>query len=477
MGETEADDLVLDDNTVYLNGVNALTGQYLVPPAPVTAFAGLIKGQPEDPQMRTLSRMGEMLGSQHLGLPIERDPRDLTQAGWGIVFSTDERQEVRQALEPLIAHRRARVGDESLVKVLEYKSGEARAQWLARHKVAAGSVDPAKIPYYVLLIGTPTQIPLTFGFLLDVEYAVGRLAFDTAEEYAAYARSVVDYESQETAVTTAKEVLFFATRHPLDGATQLSADKLVRPLEQSTPAKYGFRTRTMWGKEAKKAALAEAFRGKPPAVLFSATHGMAGWPAGDPAQIDRQGALLCQDWPGLGAIETDHYFSAADLPGDAHVHGMIAFLFACYSVGTPQFDRYLHQTNTPPPVIAKAPFFARLPQTLLAHRNGGALACVGHVERAWGCSIAPDGAGPQLIPYANTLGSLMTGVPVGHAVQDFNHRFASLSADLSSLLEDIGFGSSVPDKTLASRWLERNDAEGYVVFGDPAVTLRVEDLT
>jgi hypothetical protein len=303
-------------------------------------------------------------------------------------------------------------------------------------------------------------------------------------------QNIVDYETGKKPLENGKEVLFFATRHPLDGATRLSADQLVLPLAdgyrdgdattKGTPARHGFRNRRIWGKEATKTNLISALRAldsKPPAIFFSATHGMGGWAPGEPAQSLGQGALLCQNWPGLGEIQPEHYFAAADLPADARVAGMIAFLFACYSVGTPQYDRYFHQKSTPPPEIAKAPFFAHLPQKLLTHANGGALACVGHVERAWGCSITPTGAGPQLLPFQNTLGGLMEGVPLGHAIQDFNQRFATLSADLSSLLENIGFGRQVPDRDLAELWLERNDAEGFAVFGDPAVRLRVQELT
>jgi len=213
-------------------------------------------------------------------------------------------------------------------------------------------------------------------------------------------------------------------------------------------------------------------------VIFTATHGLGGWLPGDPAQLLAQGALVCQDWPGRGPIQPSQYFSAADLvdSSEVQVHGLIAFFFGCYSIATPQYDSYFHRQDTQPLALAKEPFFAKLPQRLVTHSNLGALACVGHVDRAWGCSIVSGGAGPQLQPFQNTLAGLMNGVPLGHAVQDFNQKFAVLSTQLLSLEESIRRGAQVPDRDLASRWLERNDAGGFAIFGDPAVHLRVSDL-
>ena len=61
-------------------------------------------------------------------------------------------------------------------------------------------------------------------------------------------------------------------------------------------------------------------------------------------------------------------------------------------------------------------------------------------------------------------------------MKDFYERYAALSTTLASTLEEIGFGAKVSDAELAATWIERNDAEGYLLLGDPAVRLRVKDL-
>jgi hypothetical protein len=137
----------------------------------------------------------------------------------------------------------------------------------------------------------------------------------------------------------------------------------------------------------------------------------------------------------------------------------------------------MHKKGEPPPAIADKPFIAALPKALLSHAGGGALAVIGHVERAWGWSIGKAITGAQLLPFENTLDTLAAGEPVGYAVKDFNERYAALSTELTGLLEQVGFGATISDVRLARAWAERNDAEGYMVLGDPAVALRVADMT
>jgi len=231
------------------------------------------------------------------------------------------------------------------------------------------------------------------------------------------------------------------------------------------------------GEPATKARLCEILSGGGasgrPALLFSASHGMGGWPSGHVDQRARHGALLCQDWPGIGQIEEAHYVGASDIHADARVHGLVAFFFACFGAGTPKDDAFVRLPGDRRPELAPEAFVSALPKRLLCHPEGGALAVIGHIDRAWGYSFVGGGEG-QLLPFQNALGRILLGQPIGYAMKDFNEKYAALSANLSTLLEDVGFGDRViSEVNLARVWTERNDAQNYVVLGDPAAALNM----
>jgi hypothetical protein len=195
-------------------------------------------------------------------------------------------------------------------------------------------------------------------------------------------------------------------------------------------------------------------------------------------QVQRatNGALVCQEWPGFGGISTNDILAANDVPADGQVHGLIAFLFACFGGGTPTHDRFIHRNEEPPQIAAEA-FTAALPRALLDHPNGGALACISHVDRAWGTSIRlTQKMQPQLLAFRNAIGRILIGQPVGMALQNFNDRYSQYSTALSDKLEQVSRGTDINDLDLALHWLVRNDAQGYVLLGDPAVRLRAKDL-
>jgi hypothetical protein len=479
----------MEARPLHLNGIDGATGQYLVPPLTMDRAAELARGNPPAPGLAAwLKGLLKVVTSPFMGLPTDVDPKDVTAAGWAVVFPKGTPDAVRQALQPLIDHRQRQVLP-GRCKVLEHEPGQSRKDWLEKHGVSGGSVEPECVPYYVLLVGPPTAIPFDFQYLLDVDYAVGRLSFDTAAEYERYARGVVDYETAG-AVPNGREVVFWGPRHENDAATALSSECLLGPLAEGLPAnggraaqpaiagKCGYRTRRLQDDAATRANLAgvlHAGAAPPPALLFTASHGV-GWPKGDARQRPTQGALLCQDWTGFGGINPAHYLTAADVTDDARVHGLVAFLFACFGAGTPAFDGFLERGQGAPLGLAEQPFAAALPGRLLSHPGGPALAVVGHVDRAWGYSIRPPALGPQLLPFRNFLGRVLAGEPVGHATKDFSERFATLSAELLNKYDRTQPGPRPSDGGLVWEWVERNDAQSYVVLGDPAARLRADLL-
>lgn len=470
-----------EDDNVYLNGINALTGEYLVPPLTPQAVCDRLAGAPRaDGLLGWFRGLVKKLtgGGRSFALPVDVDPTDPAQAGWGVVFPTGAPQAVRDELRPLLERRARQVG--ALYKELEYRPGEGREAWLARHGAQGSDVEPARVPYYLLLVGHPHEIPFEFQYELDVDYAVGRLCFDDPGDYARYAGALVGYESGDT-VPVAREVAYWGTRHPADRATQMSADHLITPLSEGEPAqgavaarppvtqKYKFAQRVLKGAAATKANLLDVLHGRErPALLFTASHGMGGWPKGDPRQLAAQGALLCQDWPGFGQIGPQHYLTGAELGAD--LRGTVGFVFACYGAGTPRYDNFLDTPGAGPKELAERPFVSALVQRMLA---AGAPAVVGHIDRAWGYSIRPPKVGPQLQPFRNLIARVLGGEPVGHATLDLSQRYATASVGLANLLAPHQPGAKLAaDPALVQLWVARNDAQNYVVLGDPAARLR-----
>jgi hypothetical protein len=458
------------DGSYFINGVNGITGQYLTALQTAEDLRERMEGEVAD-RSRYERIVTQARGT--LGLTFDIDPLKLEKAGWALVVPEPEEQMLRDALAPLLKHRQNQAGE--LAKVLTYRAGESRGTWLARHGVAAGDIVPAKVPFYLLVAGDCSALPFTFVHELAVEYAVGRIEFDDAAGYRTYAGNVVRYETGGAPATT-RRAAFFGARHAFDAATQLSADYLVAPLADIEEANNAVRktrfevTRDI-GQSATKQRLRGLLRDDKPSLLFTATHGV-GWPAGHADQQQKQGALLCQDWPKVGTIGPEHYFTAADVPDDAHVEGLVSFHFACYGAGTPLRDRFPPTRSTEPAKISASPFIAALPKQLLLR---GALACVGHVERAWTYSISPDNGQAQIGPFNNFIGHVLSGHPVGLAMRDFADRHAVLAVELANIIERIEYERIAPQR-IADLWTQRNDAEAYLIVGDPAVRLRTAEI-
>jgi hypothetical protein len=468
----------MNSQRLFVNGLNGATGGYLQDPLTPEELAEAALGEVVDPtQLRLLLAKWQQVSQPTFAPEEGLDPRNLAEVGWGVIFAPGTDAAVKQALVPLLEHRRKLAGRhyKDYGGPDDFKPDDSALSFLARHGAGPGPADPENVPYYLLLVGSPEAIPFGFQYQLDVQYAVGRIDFPTVDEYARYARSVVSAETDTP--RRPRRAVFFGVRNADDPATEQSADLLVAPLQKALAGDFpDWVVPPVLAADATRASLSRLLGGgATPALLFTASHGMA-FPLGHDRQLLDQGALVCQEWPGPRQwgnrpIPREHYLAAGDVPDTADVHGLIAFHFACYGAGTPELDDYPNAKLTARPTIAPRSFLARLPQRLLAHPTGGALAVVGHVERGWPCSFVWEQAGKQLAVFRDMLRRLLKGHPVGSALDAFNVRYAELSTYLKDVLEDAKYGKAPDPKQLAGLWTANHDARGYVVVGDPAVRL------
>ncbi len=158
---------------------------------------------------------------------------------------------------------------------------------------------------------------------------------------------------------------------------------------------------------------------------------------------------MCQNWPGPWAN-----YAAEDVGENIQLAGLISFMVACYSAGTPEHEDYPFFQKDAPTITQQLeglgfatpgydPFLARLPQKLLGLPGGGAQAVIGHIERIWSYSFMNrqhTEAEANVFEAALDL-SFFEGFPIGYAMEVFNERYAELSAELTNKQEDIKKGA------------------------------------
>lgn len=431
----------------------------------------------------TVAPVRRAAGSKVLALAPGIDAADLGQAGWGVLFAASVPADIRAALRPLLEHRAEQAG--ALYRCFDgvrcCGPDESARRWVAENGGDFFAPDPAEgVPFYLLLVADPEEVSFEFQYDLDLSYAVGRVWFDTVEAFARYAASVVAQE-EEAVPRRPRRIGVVATRHTGDAATQMFHDLVAKPLLDGAGAipaigeREAFeRVALLAGDATRRQVLDLLTDGDgAPAILFTGSHGL-GLDRGDRSLVAEQGAMVCADWTGSGTgpITADQIIAGRDLPDAAQVTGMIHFMFACYGGGCPQYDNFAHMAEAPAQ-IAEKPFVAALPNALLAHSAGSALAVIAHVERAWTYSFFDEFGQPRPNLFRHVLAGLARGERVGKAVDGANGYWAVHSTRLAELQHQALHDPDIDEDTLAAVWVARDDARNIVVLGDPAVRLQL----
>ncbi|MEM9552929.1 MAG: hypothetical protein AAGC60_01620 [Acidobacteriota bacterium] len=412
------------------------------------------------------------------GLPVGVDGDDLAQVGWALITDDGLDPAVLDALAPLLELRRQQAGRLYRDDIV-YLRGRRRAHFFADLGLSPGPPDPEVLPYFVLIVGEPTGVPYRIEHGLDDERAVGRLAFDRVEDYARYARAVVQSETRTVTPTS----VIFPIRHPDDRLTALSTDSLAHPvarhLEQLAENEGSHPPpRLVDADTATKSRLLEVLR-RPPSLLLTSGHA-ARFPAAHRRQADEQGALLCADWPGprrsRGPLMPGHLFAASDLPDNA-LDGLIAYFFACDTVGTPHADSF-EPARAQRTRLALEPFVAALPKAMLAQPAGPALAVAGHVDQTFAPTYHWPGVGSRADTFLDFTQRLLRGERLGHALESFGDRAQQLATTFLETHDTLMLERNleITDdeiEELAEIWMAYRDARSVSVLGDPAVRVGV----
>ena len=322
MVESDTDRSNTPCSTFDINGIDASCGEYLSGELTAAEVAAAARGEMGVGGVGGDDR--EALGERHrrdtekrLGPIAGTRPNDLASAGWGVIFASDLDPAVVEALATphRLPRRQAEGGFSDSPGLRDIGSVMGRNPCgPSCVETESAAVDAGRPPAGALLPDgrrqpgrRPFPIPVRTGCRLRRRPALVRESRWHARprRVRALRAAVVESESVPGPWRPSRRAVFVGVANRGDRATSLGLGDLVRPLGAALAATEevrdaGWDVQTFGPELARKDDLAGLLNGpEPPALLFTASHGMA-FPNGHALQYAHQGALLCQDWPGSG---------------------------------------------------------------------------------------------------------------------------------------------------------------------------------
>jgi hypothetical protein len=405
------------------------------------------------------------------------------QVGWGLVLPENETVPEQQralaldAPDPLAEL----VFSRNQAPVFRYRA-DLHYRFLRRYYVnqpprdiaISGSprgTGPTCLPRYLLIYGTPREIPWSLQYVLNSAAFVGRLDLvgDSLARYVAALRN-----NWAGAGCRADRPVVWSVDHGHPDITWLMRRVIASPVADKLTgdSQIGSELRLLAGIDATVNKLGQTLAERQPALIVTTSHGMTG-PLADPPLMARQlGWLVDKDFTLLDPAKLLESWQPA---------GAIWYAHACCSAGSDDQTSYLglvetgsavEQTLTA--VAGLGAQVAPLPRLLLGAERP-LRAFIGQVEPTFDWTLRQPETGQVLT--ASLQAALYQRMyrqqpePVGLAFEACYRHVGELLAQWNQALRQIANGR--PDASLAAlrTQLTALDRQSMVILGDPTACL------
>lgn len=416
-----------------------------------------------------------------LKVPAEADPADWrdSRVGWGLVLreavgkSAAELASCADAPEPIqrlvaarnnapvLRYRHEAKGGNRLLFLRDYRAGKD----LPVDRSAVGALAGA-LPSYLLIYGTPEEIPWELQYILSTRGPVGRLDLE-GEALENYVDAcLADWNGSAMQVDHA---VVWAVDHAGD-ITNTMWRTIAEPVHAALAGDGDIAANAvrLRGAEATGVGLLDALQAHRPSLVVTTSHGKTGPLAEQVAMkrdlgvpVDQEAAIL--DLQGLSAWQPD---------------GAIWYAHACCSAGSDADSSFARLFEAGDPlhallagVAGLGSLTAPLPKMLLGAKKP-LRAFVGKVEPTFDWTLEQPSCHAHLTsPLVKALyNKLFTQQPVGLAFRDWHLAVGTLYALWAQLLDEFNSGQDVARNLLYAR-LAAQDLQTTVILGDPAVAL------
>jgi hypothetical protein len=344
------------------------------------------------------------------------------------------------------------------------------AQDLSAQAPNAG-IGKGRIPQYLLIVGSPVEIPWAVQYALNMSTFVGRLDLPEAG-LRRYVDALISDWAEQT--TQPRSPVVWSVDSGQADITWLMAQAVAGKLWDAFNADSDLTGRVRFnGPEATGAALSAALMERKPSLVITTSHGMTG-------PLDNADALKSQ----LGYL-----VDAANTPlGPAQLanwqpSGAIWYAHACCSAGTDSESRYKDLLPADGAIgrmlngVAQAAgaTVAPLPKALLGAPRP-LRAFVGHVEPTFDWTLR-DPNNKQVVTHVlraalyNSLYQQDRRTPIGYALKDVFKEAGAFYGAWQDAVKQINANVAGMRDWALYRKLVAMDRQTTVILGDPTVAM------